>query len=561
MRLWKSMAWGILLWHSQSGALCPAWPPARAAEEIARLQQQLADWNDIYWKQGVSAVDDSVYDQLSARLVQWQRCVGQDVSSTPVSPPLNGTTMHPVAHTGVRKLADRQAVEQWMRGRSELWVQPKVDGVAVTLVYQNGKLTRAISRGNRLQGEDWTPKIRLIPSIPQTTQGALANAVLQGEIFLQREGHIQQRMGGMNARSKVAGMLMRQDNASALNSLGIFIWAWPDGPANMPERLSQLAKAGFSLTKKYSLVVKDASEVERARQSWLTSALPFVTDGVVIRMAKEPASQYWRPGQGDWLAAWKYPPVAQVAQVSAIQFSVGKSGKITVVASLVPVILDDKRVQRVNIGSVKRWEAWDIAPGDQILVSLAGQGIPRLDEVVWRSRERSKPVPPDSHFNSLTCFYASATCQEQFISRLVWLGSRSALGLDGMGEASWRALHQTHRFEHIFSWLALTSAQIANTPGFAKGKSEQIWRQFNLARRQSFTRWIMAMDIPLTQAALQASGDRSWEQLLMRTEQHWRQLPVTGERRAGRVIDWRDNPQIKTLSRWLAAQHIPGFGS
>ncbi len=136
---------GILLWHSQSGALCPARPPARAAEEIARLQQQLADWNDIYWKQGVSAVDDSVYDQLSARLVQWQRCVGQDVSSTPVSPPLNGTTMHPVAHTGVRKLADRQAVEQWMRGRSELWVQPKVDGVAVTLVYQNGKLTRPLA--------------------------------------------------------------------------------------------------------------------------------------------------------------------------------------------------------------------------------------------------------------------------------------------------------------------------------------------------------------------------------------------------------------------------------
>ncbi len=65
--------------------------------------------------------------------------------------------MHPVAYTGVRKLADRQAVEQWMRGRSELWVQPKVDGVAVTLVYQNGKLTGP-QPGNGLQGEDWTPK-------------------------------------------------------------------------------------------------------------------------------------------------------------------------------------------------------------------------------------------------------------------------------------------------------------------------------------------------------------------------------------------------------------------
>ncbi|HDJ2741574.1 TPA: NAD-dependent DNA ligase LigB [Salmonella bongori] len=560
MKLWKSMAWGMLLWHAQSGAVCPDWPSARATEEISRLQQQLADWNDIYWKQGVSAVDDSVYDQLSARLVQWQRCVGDDVSPEQGLPPISGSTAHPVAHTGVRKLADRQALAQWMRGRSGLWVQPKVDGVAVTLVYQNGKLTRAISRGNGLQGEDWTQKIYHIPAIPQTTRGALANAVLQGEIFLQREGHIQQRMGGMNARSKVAGMLMRQDNAPALNTLGIFIWAWPDGPTTMSERLNQLTKAGFSLTQKYSRAVKSADDVEQARQLWLTSALPFVTDGVVIRMAKEPTSHHWQPGQGDWLAAWKYPPVAQVAQVSAIQFSVGKSGKIAVVASLVPVMLDDKRVQRVNIGSVKRWQAWDIAPGDQILVSLAGQGIPRLDEVVWRSRERSKPVPPGHDFNSLTCFYASAACQEQFISRLVWLGSRSVLGLDGMGEARWRALHQMHRFEHIFSWLALTPAQIASTPGFAKEKSEQIWRQFNLARRQPFSRWIMAMDIPLTQAALQASGVRSWEQLLTQTKQHWRQLPATGERRVGKIIAWQDNPQINALSRWLATQRIPGFG-
>ncbi|SUG30837.1 NAD-dependent DNA ligase LigB [Salmonella enterica subsp. arizonae] len=108
----------------------------------------------------------------------------------------------------------------------------------------------------------------------------------------------------------------------------------------------------------------------------LTSALPFVTDGVVIRMAKEPSSQHWRPGQGDWLAAWKYPPVAQVAQVSAIQFSVGKSGKISVIASLVPVMLDDKRVKAGQYWFCQTLGSVDIAPGDQILVSLAGQGIP-----------------------------------------------------------------------------------------------------------------------------------------------------------------------------------------
>ncbi len=72
------------------------------------------------------------------------------------------------------------------------------------------------------------------------------------------------------------------------------------------------------------------------------------------------------PGQGDWLAAWKYPPVAKVAEVTGVQFAVGKSGKISVVASLAPVMLDDKRVKRVNVGSVRRWAEWDIAPGDHV---------------------------------------------------------------------------------------------------------------------------------------------------------------------------------------------------
>ncbi|KYI99923.1 hypothetical protein AIZ09_23335, partial [Salmonella enterica subsp. enterica serovar Typhimurium] len=78
----------------------------------------------------------------------------------------------------------------------------------------------------------------------------------------------------------------------------------------------------------------------------------------------------------------------------------------------------------------------------------------------------------------------------------------------------------------IFSWLTLSAAQLAISPGFANGISELIWRQFILARRQPFTRWSMAMDFPLSQSAFQASGERSWEQLLMRTDQHWRQLPA-----------------------------------
>ncbi|EGD9854156.1 NAD-dependent DNA ligase LigB [Escherichia coli] len=558
MKVWMAILISILCWQSSAWAVCPAWSPARAQEEISRLQQQIKQWDDDYWKEGKSEVEDGVYDQLSARLTQWQRCFGNETRDV-MMPPLNGAVMHPVAHTGVRKMADKNALSLWMRERSDLWVQPKVDGVAVTLVYRDGKLNKAISRGNGLKGEDWTQKVRLISAVPQTVSGPLANSTLQGEIFLQREGHIQQQMGGINACAKVAGLMMRQGNSDTLNSLAVFVWAWPDGPHLMTDRLKDLATAGFTLTQTYTRAVKNADEVAHVRNEWWKAKLPFVTDGVVVRAAKEPESRHWLPGQAEWLVAWKYQPVAQVAEVKAIQFAVGKSGKISVVASLAPVMLDDKKVQRVNIGSVRRWQEWDIAPGDQILVSLAGQGIPRIDDVVWRGAERTKPTPPENRFNSLTCYFASDVCQEQFISRLVWLGSKQVLGLDGIGEAGWRALHQTHRFEHIFSWLLLTPEQLQNTPGIAKSKSAQLWHQFNLARQQPFTRWVMAMGIPLTRAALNASDERSWSQLLFSTEQFWQQQPGTGSGRARQVIEWKENAQIKKLGSWLAAQQITGF--
>lgn len=558
MKVWMAILISILCWQSSAWAVCPAWSPARAQEEISRLQQQIKQWDDDYWKEGKSEVEDGVYDQLSARLTQWQRCFGNETRDV-MMPPLNGAVMHPVAHTGVRKMADKNSLSLWMRERSDLWVQPKVDGVAVTLVYRDGKLNKAISRGNGLKGEDWTQKVRLISAVPQTVSGPLANSTLQGEIFLQREGHIQQQMGGINARAKVAGLMMRQGNSDTLNSLAVFVWAWPDGPHLMTDRLKDLATAGFTLMQTYTRAVKNADEVAHVRNEWWKAKLPFVTDGVVVRAAKEPESRHWLPGQAEWLVAWKYQPVAQVAEVKAIQFAVGKSGKISVVASLAPVMLDDKKIQRVNIGSVRRWQEWDIAPGDQILVSLAGQGIPRIDDVVWRGAERTKPTPPENRFNSLTCYFASDVCQEQFISRLVWLGSKQVLGLDGIGEAGWRSLHQTHRFEHIFSWLLLTPEQLQNTPGIAKSKSAQLWHQFNLARKQPFTRWVMAMGIPLTRAALNASDERSWSQLLLSTEQFWQQLPGTGSGRARQVIEWKENAQIKKLGSWLAAQQITGF--
>ncbi|HCU1806694.1 TPA: NAD-dependent DNA ligase LigB [Klebsiella aerogenes] len=540
-------------------AACPAWSLQQAGQEIDRLSQQIADWKAAYWQQGSSGVSDEVYDMLSARLAQWRRCFGEKAPPEDDLPPPRGEVKHPIAHTGVRKLPDATSVGRWMRDKTDLWVQPKVDGVAVTLVYRGGRLIQAISRGDGLAGEDWTAKVRQIPGVPLTTSGALVNSVLQGEIFQRREGHIQKRMGGMNSRARVAGILMRKAPSAALSTLGVFIWAWPDGPARMSTRLALLADGGFPVAQRYSHPVKDWQQAAAWRERWFTSPLPFVTDGIVIRAQKEPAGDGWLPGQGGWVVAWKYQPVSQVAEVSTIQFAIGRSGKIAVVAHLQPIKLDDKLVRRVNVGSVARWRQLDLAPGDQILVSLAGQGIPRLDSVVWRASQREAPQPPSPRFHSLTCYFASSECAGQFLSRLVWLSSKPVLDIAGAGEALWRTLMDDRRMAHLFSWLALTPEQLQSVPGITSKRGLRLWHQFNLAREQPFIRWVLALGVPIPQAAQASVAAENWQQLRERNESQWRRLPGVGQERARQLVTFLQNPDIAALAQWLSGQRIPGF--
>lgn len=558
MRRWLIAA---ALWMAAASpmAACPAWSLQRAEQEIGHLSRQIADWKEAYWQQGSSGVSDEVYDMLSARLAQWRRCFGEKAPPEDELPPPRGEVKHPIAHTGVRKLPDATSVGRWMRDKTDLWVQPKVDGVAVTLVYRGGRFIRAISRGDGLAGEDWTTKVRQIPGVPLTTSGALANSVLQGEIFQRREGHIQKGMGGMNSRARVAGILMRKAPSAALSTLGVFIWAWPDGPAQMSTRLALLADGGFPVAQRYSHPVKDWQQAAAWRERWFTSPLPFVTDGIVIRTQREPAGDGWLPGQGVWVAAWKYQPVSQVAEVSTIQFAIGRSGKIAVVAHLQPIKLDDKLVRRVNVGSVARWRQLDIVAGDQVLISLAGQGIPRLDSVVWRASHRDAPQPPSPRFHSLTCYYASSECAGQFLSRLVWLSSKPVLDMGGTGEALWRTLIDDRRMAHLFSWLALTPEQLQSVPGITSKRGLRLWHQFNLTREQPFIRWVLALGVPIPQSAQASVAAENWQQLRERNESQWRRLPGVGQERARQLVTFLQNPDIAALAQWLSGQRIPGF--
>lgn len=543
-------------------ALCPNWSPVRAGQEITQLQTQLRQWDDAYYRQGTNLVTDADYDSLQQRLQQWQRCFTPAHAPYDAQLTTDGSTHHPVAHTGVRKLRDKLAVAYWMQDKSALWLQPKVDGVAVTLVYRQGKLASLISRGDGLRGEEWLAKSAHIPSIPQRLDTLREEVVLQGELFLQMTDHQQARDGGKNARAQVAGAMMRHDTSPLLERLGVFIWAWPDGPNSMPDRLAQLTQWGFGLAQSWSRQVSNEEEVALWRDRWFRESLPFVTDGVVIHQSPVSAGRDWQPGQGSWSAAWKYQPAEVSSEVLSVDFNVGRTGKIAVVLNLIPVQLEDKTVRRVNIGSLRRWRELDVIAGDEVTLTLAGLGIPRLERVIWRVAQRDYPASPqEGEFHGLTCLHFSADCRAQFLSRLSWLSQKSVLDIAGVQRSSWQRLLDSGAISHLFSWLTLTPDQIAQANGITPARAQLIWHRFNLTREQPLRRWVSALGLPLPRAALQALPDAQWSQLLARTAESWQQLPGIGSVLAQRIVMMLQDAHLQQLIHFLQQQEIPATDS
>ena len=560
----KGFGWplsAIILWFAlwpAHSAVCPVWTPVRATEEIGRLQQQLQHWDDAYYRQGQSPVTDTDYDALQQRLVTWQHCFSASQPTYSPQLPGKGEHLHPIAHTGVKKMRDKLALAYWMQGRRDLWVQPKVDGIAVSLVYRHGRLVSLLSRGDGLRGEEWLAKAAWIPAIPLHIETPLDEVVLQGELFLLMNGHQQAIDGGKNARSLVAGAMMSRQRTPLLDSLGVFIWAWPDGPATMTERHEQLSRWGLGIAAEWSHNVKDEEDVAIWRERWFHAALPFVTDGVVVHQSLRPAGKNWLPGEGIWAVAWKHQPPEVSAEVLSVDFLIGRTGKIAAVLNLQPVQLDDKTVRRVNVGSLRRWQESDIVAGDVVTLSLAGQGIPRLERVIWRVAERHYPQPPEaSRYTPLSCYTFSAECQKQLLAKLRWLSQKTVLNIPGVERSTWLRLLESGSMTHLFGWLTLTPEQIAAATNLSPERAEQLWHRFNLTRQQPFRRWVKALGVSLPQKALNALPDQQWESIMRRDVMAWQTLPGVGAGLATRLAEQFQDARLQALIAFLQQQGIP----
>lgn len=537
-------------------APCPDWPAERARAEIAALQQQIDTWDDSYHRLGQSQVADELYDQSRTQLGQWRRCFNLAVPEDPLRS-VGAKVPHPVIHTGLEKLKDADAVGAWLHGREDVWAQPKVDGVAVTLVYRKGRLHQAISRGDGVLGHDWTTNARKIGAIPQQLRQPV-DLVVQGELYWRLEAHVQASSGSVNARGTMAG-LMARSNLTVHDGvyIGLFVWDWPEGPETLPERMAALNALGFADTLDYNQPVRTLIDAEQWRDHWYRTPLPFASDGIVLHQSRRPPADRWQARAPFWSVAWKYPYAQALAEVRKVHFKVGRTGRITPVLELERIRLDDRWIRRVSVSSLKRWEEMDIRPGDRVAISLAGLTIPRLDSVVLRSVERqdlNAPAAADYHF--LSCWQPTTGCESQFLARLGWLSGKHGLALPHVGPGTWEKLLAAGRLDGLLDWMTLDAAELANIAGFGERSSSRLLASLDSARQRPFEQWLKALGLP---PAGEARLEGPWQVLAGRTTEQWQAEAGIGPERAAQLSAFFRDPQVLALSDELRSAGVDGF--
>lgn len=462
-------------------------------KESQKLGEQLQQWNRLYRLSGNSTVTDETYDQLLNTWQQWQKCQNLSGQLPPIHlPPHSRTAKHPIVHTGLKKLNEVD-IGKWIDTREEVWLQPKVDGVAISLVYQQGKLVSMISRGNGIEGLEWRDKADFIPAIPKQLPTSQPQLILQGELFWRLKDHRQQASGGVNARNQVAGWLMRKSKpVTPEANIDVFIWAWPEGVGKAEEQWRQLANLGFPLTQQYSHKVTTMAQVKKWQSYYYQQPMPFATDGIVLKSFPTPRVAAWQVNHNSWSVAWKHPYARIASKVTDLHFRVGRTGAVSVVAEIEPVELDSKKVSRLYLGSLKSWQKKDLLVGDTIQVALAGHGIPKLESVICRLQQRTYPdLSQFKQFHALSCFVMTPLCEQQFVARLNWLGKQ--LKIKGISEATWREWAEHYHLNKLTTWLSPSwQTSLPNTK-----KIKKIIEQFRLVGQQPLMNWLKGLGIPL----------------------------------------------------------------
>ncbi|HBI85707.1 MAG TPA: DNA ligase (NAD(+)) LigA [Ruminococcus sp.] len=400
-------------------------------------------------------------------------------------------------------------------------VEPKIDGLSVSLEYENGVFTRGSTRGDGFVGEDVTANLKTIRSIPLKLKNAPAFLEVRGEVYMPRASFerlsAQQEAAGeelfKNPRNAAAGSLRQKDSAvTASRRLDIFVFNIQriEGEqfALHSESLERIRELGFTAIS-YKKCAADADEIRAAIEEIgaMRGDLPFDIDGVVVKV--DDLAQRQQLGATakypKWAVAYKFPPEEKVTKLHSIEVQVGRTGVLTPVAVFDAISLAGTSVSRAVLHNQQYITEKDIRVGDMIRVRKAGDIIPEVlcseaheaDSVPYLLPDRcpvcGAPVEKDGDEAAVRCF--NPACPAQIFRSIVHFASKNAMNIDGLGPAIVQQLLDEKMIESAADLYTLSKDQLLQLEGFKEKSADNLLSSIEQSKLQPLDRVIAALGI------------------------------------------------------------------
>jgi len=575
----------------------------KVEHEIGKLRDEINRHNRLYYLDAAPEISDREYDRLMARLMELEAEHPELVSPVSPSQRVGGAPLaefasvaHAVPMLSIDNTYNFDEVREWdarvRRGLNpgELVtyvIELKVDGVAVSLRYEEGKFVLGATRGDGERGDDITANLRTVRDIPLSLHGRPpALLEVRGEVYmtnseLARLNELRRADGEKpfeNPRNSTAGTLKLLDSRICAgrrlrfisHGLGEARGLQEDSYQKITQKMKAWGVPVSDLTRCYDsidAVIEHAREWEHKRNT-----LDFQTDGLVIKI--DDLNQRQRLGARSksprWTIAFKYEAEQAITKIAHIGVQVGKTGKLTPVADLVPVRLAGTTVKRATLHNADEIARKDIRIGDTVVIQKAGEIIPQVVRVEHEGRDGSEvpfvfpthcpncgaPVVRDPHEVDYRCSNPPSACTEQLKGRLRYYAHRDAMDIDGLGDKLIDQLVSGSLVRSLADLYRLDVPTLADLERMGKKSAENLVAAIEGSKHRTLDRFLAGMAIRhvgTRMAEILAERYQTLDRLKSASLAELEATPEVGPVVAASVHDFFQNPEHRRLLEDLAA--------
>ncbi len=570
----------------------------QAQQKVEELSAKLHYYNYKYYQESISEIADYEFDMLLKELIELEEKFPEFKSTDSPSQRVGGTitkqfdtVVHKIPMLSLGNTYSKEELEDFDKRVAkgldeqayEYFCELKFDGVAISLHYENGTLVRAVTRGDGTKGDDITHNARTIRSIPLRVRGndfpdyfeARGEVFLPREVFneINREREENEEALLANPRNAASGTLKMQDSAVvARRKLDCYLYSYAGENLHTnshEDGIKQLEKLGFNVSQTYRKC-KTVEEVFTFINEWEKQriTLPLDIDGIVIKVNNIEQQQQlgFTAKSPRWAISYKYKAESSTTILKEITYQVGRTGAVTPVANLVPVLLAGTTVKRASLHNANEIARLDLRVGDTVHVEKGGEIIPKVTAVDLSKRDPGiEPVKyltecPECGTDLVRAegeavHYCPNTkgCPPQIKGNIAHYIQRKAADIDSLGERTIHLLFEKELVKNVADLYELQFEDVYKLEGFKELSTQNLLNGIEASKNIPFENILFGLGIRFvgkTVAEKLAEHFKNIDNLASANYDQLIEVPEIGERIAQSVVDYfQDSDRIALIQR------------